>query len=82
MRYLARQLYFNSRNFLSMHVVETRGGEVVKVYPFDVEQQSMIFVEALMLSKNAETIEPVCNDDESFFPDNLPIPCYAIEAGE
>lgn len=79
MRYLARRLYFNSHNFLSMYVAEISKGEVVALYPFDVELQSMVYTEALMLSKSTDEVIPVCEEGVDCFPGELPHPCYVVE---
>ncbi len=61
--YLTRRLHMPSGEILERFVVAVDKGRVVEYYPFDVEFQSMLFVDELYLceGENAtlEVVEPL-----------------------
>lgn len=52
MYYATHRLYNSKEGFLRLMVVETEQGRVLSLFPFDGERESMIWVDALLLSSN------------------------------
>ncbi len=64
MYYATHKLYIGNDNPLVFHVVKVEQGLVVDFFPFDGEKQSMLWVDAIVLSDrdDAETLlPPYCN---------------------
>lgn len=52
MYYATHRLYVSKNNPLGLHVVKVEQGRVHSFFPFDGERQSMLWVDALLLSDN------------------------------
>ena len=52
MFYVARKIYIENNNPLTLHVIQVEHGRVVSIFPFDVERPSMELIDAVFLSNS------------------------------
>lgn len=52
MYYATHRLYVSKNNPLGLHVVKVEQGRVHSFFPFDGERQSMLWVDALLISED------------------------------
>lgn len=59
-----------------LHVVEVQHGNVISLFPFDGERQSMLWVDAILLSNDA-ALDGISNDITSLLSASDSVPLYA-----
>lgn len=82
MFYVAHKVYFENNDPLTLHVVQVVRGRVVSLFPFDGERQSMVWVDALLLSDNMSPdadVVLVPKSGNTFCSDTLPKHAFLVE---
>lgn len=80
MFYVARKIYIENNNPLTLHVIQVEHGRVVSIFPFDVERPAMELIDAVFLSNCTcpelkSLSENICNEGFSV----KEFPAYAFK---
>ncbi len=82
MFYVARKIYIENNNPLTLHVIQVEHGRVVSIFPFDVERPSMELIDAVFLSNSTcpeikSLPENICK--EASFVKEFPLYAFKID---